>query len=182
MAEQEKLVVLPPPYEEIQLVTHCLCCSCGFWTKLPECVGLRSTGTCCCCTGAAQCSLKPDMDVCNSGEGKSYCLSLKACREQGFTQAPLCEGASKGILCFLCMTKNQYTCAFPHTCCKCANQECCIDYRVALPPDQDVPFGCAVCGFWIKKPDQMPTGWNGVSSGGAGGGGGAPASEVMPQG
>jgi len=66
----------------------------------------------------------------------------------------------------------------PHTCCKCATQECCIDYRVALPPDADVPFGCAICGFWLKKPDQMPTGWNGVSNQAQSGG---PSTESMPQ-
>jgi len=109
-SNSEKLVVLPPPYEEIKLVTHCCCLSCGFWTHLPDCIGFRQTGTCLCCTGAAQCNLKPDFDVCMQDEGNSYCLSLKACREQGCMKAPLCEMAGKGICCFLCLKKSQGSC------------------------------------------------------------------------
>jgi len=79
---------------------------------------------------------------------------------------------------FLFESKNEFDCRFPKTCCKCAAQECCCDYRCAFPCDEDVPMGISCCGKWLKPPEKEATGWTSTVKS-AGDGGAAPATQNM---
>jgi len=168
--------VQPPPHSELQFKTHWFCCAQSFWLKMPQCIGVRQTGTVCCCTGAMLCSLIPmsDVDNCTDGHGSSMCCSIKGCKEEGPGKTVWCQSSGRGTTCFICQSKSEFVCKAPHTCCKCAVQECCCEYRIAIPCDEDVPMGCACCGKVLKPPEKEPTGWNGVPDGSA------PAAETMP--
>jgi len=179
--KHEVVTVNPPPHSELQFTSHWICCAQSFWFTTPHCIGIQQTGTCCCCTGAAMCRLGSfaEADACMESYGSSFCISLSQCKEKGFTEAIWCAGSGRGTSCFLCQSKQQFQCQFPKTCCKCAVQECCCEYRVAIPPDEDVPVACSCCGKWFKEPEKQPTGWNGVPDQASGSGDNAPAQENM---
>eukprot|EP00010_Vexillifera_abyssalis_P009267 CAMPEP_0201544704 /NCGR_PEP_ID=MMETSP0173_2-20130828/1318_1 /ASSEMBLY_ACC=CAM_ASM_000268 /TAXON_ID=218659 /ORGANISM="Vexillifera sp., Strain DIVA3 564/2" /LENGTH=168 /DNA_ID=CAMNT_0047952921 /DNA_START=248 /DNA_END=754 /DNA_ORIENTATION=- len=162
---RESVAVTPPPYSELKLVSHWICCSLGFWTELPNCIGYRQTGTCLCCTGAEMCALTSPKMLYGS-HMNSACCSLQDLQEHGFMDMVWCMGSGACIECCICEGAGEGNCRFPHTCIKQANQCCCIDFRCALPMDEDVPMGCACCGKWFKEPDSMPGDeWKGNASG-----------------
>jgi hypothetical protein len=50
---------------------------------------------------------------------------------------------------------------FPFTIAKIGYQLCCCDCRVALPMDDNVPFGCGICGHYFAAPAKAPSNWSG---------------------
>jgi len=163
------VTVQPPPQSELQYKTHWGCCAQSFWLKTPDCIGVQQTGTCLCCTGAFSCRLGKweEADACNASHGSSMCCSLKGCKEEGPGKTMWCQNSGTSTCCWLCLSKSEFVCRAPTTCCKCAVQECCCEYRIALPCDEDVPCGCSCCGKYFKPPAAEPTGWNGVPDSGA---------------
>ena len=159
--------VKPPPNDELKLTTHWGCANLSFWFKIPGCIGCRSTGSgalailCCCAeTYATSCGLVENIDTCCFQHGVCFCISLSQCREKGCAESVWSKSSGKCLCCFLFQQSFDCTLQMPHSCLKCAVQECCFDCRCALPCDQDVPCGCSCCGKWFKEPDAMPTGWN----------------------
>lgn len=148
----EKVTVDPPARSELQFTTHVGCCEQNFWFKMPHCIGVSMTGTFLCCTRADLCRLKQMSDVDNfqDGHGISQCCSLKQLKAVGFKDCVWMSSSGRATMCFICEQKSEYECKFPTTCCKCAVQELCCDFRIALPPDEDVPIGCSICGKWFK--------------------------------
>jgi len=100
-----------------------------------------------------------DVDNFQDGHGTSQCCSLKGFKDPGCKDCIWMSSSGRATQCFICEQKTQYECAFPKTCCKCAVQELCCDFRVALPPDEDVPIACSICGKWFKGSEGDIKGW-----------------------
>ena len=158
MSCQEEVTVDPPPRSELKYTTHIACLEQSFWWEIPKCIGFSGTGTCLCCSQAGLCRLKNSEDIDNyqDGHSKMHCCGIKAYKEQGCRNCLWASSAGRGTCCFCFEQKYQYECRWPVTCCKCAQQSCCCDYRFALPMDEEVPFGCAICGKWFKgSPEEI---------------------------
>eukprot|EP00667_Euglena_gracilis_P021184 EG_transcript_23154 len=124
--------------------------SIGNCSPLQLCAG---TGTFLCCTNAAVCRLKTadEIDNCYDGHSKGHCCSVKQYKELGWKECVCTSSSGRSTCCFCIEQKQNYECrCWPTTCCKCAGQELCCDFRAALPFDEELPCGCAICGKWFS--------------------------------
>jgi hypothetical protein len=169
MADSSTDNIIPPANSELRCHTWCCCQNLSFWFNCPSCIGCQILGSSLCCSSGNTCRIADDCYACYHNTTNCFQCNFKACKEldrngqeKGCTRAPWCKSACFNLCCFCLLCKCDNDCGFPRTCCKCASQQCCFDCRCAFPCDDDVPCGCALCGLWLKKPSQMPSGWNGL--------------------
>lgn len=60
---------------------------------------------------------------------------------------PLCCRLSCRESCLCLDATCACRCIKPETCCKTGMQLCCLDFRGALPTEDEAPCGCGCCGF-----------------------------------
>eukprot|EP00808_Paulinella_micropora_P002970 g14720.t1 len=141
--------IKPHKYSELKLPTQCCCQLCSFFTKMPDCVGCANSGVCCCMKTGMECKLTANMVALASVHAKGFCCNVKLCQEQGVATARWADMSSEGDCLFCFHYVAELDCGFPKTCCKSYQHCLCCDTRVACPCDQDLPFGCAICGYWL---------------------------------
>ena len=154
--------VEPPPQEDLKATTYILCWNCSFYTKCPAAMlWCTNLCLCCCCTINAKggCTCK-EMDSCSASHGFYTCCPTSERKSQGCSKAPCFRDVYRGVMCYCMKCDRELDCRCPRTFFKCANQCCCCDTRCAFPCDQDIPCGCALCGWYCKKPD-LPDYWIG---------------------